>query len=327
MSGIVDAMRNESDRLRVVLVASPGVPLFELAIPAEVFGADRRDLTPRWYDFELVATAPRTDIGHGLQVPAGRGLEALAEADTIVVPACADVHGQAPSGLIGALRHAACRGARLASICSGAFVLAQAGLLDDRRATTHWMHAEELAARYPRVRVDPKVLYVHDQVWTSAGSAAGLDMCLEIVRQDHGAAVANEIARRVVTPPHRHGGQAQYVHAPAHVRTPDPDIEAWARQNLATTSVTDLARQAGVSARTLHRQFLARTGRSPQEWLQGERVRAAAELLETTGLTTAAIARRVGLGTPTNLRARFASSYGVSPAEYRRTFTTLRTPA
>jgi AraC family transcriptional regulator, transcriptional activator FtrA len=308
-------------------VASPGVPLFELAIPAEVFGTDRRDLTPHWYHFELVTCGPDTDIGHGLQVPAGRGPEALAEADTIVVPACADVHDQAPADLIEALRDAASRGARLASICSGAFVLAQAGLLDGRRATTHWMHAEELAARYPRVRVDPKVLYVHDQVWTSAGSAAGLDMCLEIVRHDHGAAVANEVARRLVTPPHRHGGQAQYVRVPARSGAPDQDIEAWARQNLATTSVTDLARQAGVSARTLHRQFLARTGRSPQEWLQGERVRAAAELLETTSLTTDVIASRVGLGSATNLRARFATSYGIPPAEYRRTFTTSRRPA
>lgn len=320
-------MRNESDRHRVVLVASPGVPLFELAIPAEVFGTDRRDLTPRWYDFELVATAPDTDIGHGLQVPAGRGLDALAEADTIVVPACADVHDHAPPELIEALRDAASGGARLASICSGAFVLAEAGLLDDRRATTHWMHAEQLAARYPRVRVDPTVLYVHDLVWTSAGSAAGLDMCLEIVRHDHGAAVANEIARRVVTPPHRRGGQAQYVPVPHRADPPDQDIEAWARENLATTSVTELAGQAGVSARTLHRQFLARTGRSPQEWLQGERVRAAAELLEATSLTTDVIARRVGLGSAANLRARFTSSYGIPPAEYRRTFTTLRTSA
>lgn len=321
MSGTLDNMRNTSDRHRVVLVASPGVPLFELGIAAEVFGRDRRELTADWYEFELVTTGEGAAIGHGLQVPPGRGMTALAEADTIVVPACANVHDDVPLDLVEALRGAADRGARLASICSGAFVLAEAGLLDGRRATTHWMHAEELARRYPLVQVDPRVLYVHDGVWTSAGSAAGLDMCLELVRQDHGATVANELARRVVTPPHRHGGQAQYV----RVTPPEgqqPDTQAWARENLGRATVTDLAGVAGVSVRTLHRQFRARTGQSPQEWLLDERARAAAELLESTDLTIEAIARRVGLGTATNLRARFTSRYGVPPAQYRRTFNT-----
>lgn len=332
MSGILATMCNESvsrsaDRHRVAVVASPGVPLFELAIPIEVFGTDRRDLTPDWYDFELVATDPGTKVGHGFGVPAGRGLAALAQADTVIVPACAEVHDSTPAELVDALRVAADRGARVASICSGAFVLAEAGLLDGRRATTHWMHADELARRHPRVHVDPAVLYVHDEVWTSAGSAAGLDMCLELVRRDHGAAVANEIARRVVTPPHRNGGQAQYVRPQVPPRAPEQDLLAWARTHLDTATVAGMARRAGVSTRTLHRQLLARTGRSPQEWLQAERLRVAAELLETSDLTTDVIARRVGLGTATNLRARFTATYGVPPAEYRRTFTTLGRPA
>lgn len=158
-------------------------------------------------------------------------------------------------------------------------------------------------------------------VWTSAGSAAGLDMCLELVRRDLGAAVANEVARRVVTPPHRHGGQAQYVRVVAPARPHALDVEAWARQHLDTATIGELARVAGVSVRTLYRRFRARTGRSPQDWLLDERVNAAADLLESTDMTTEAVARRVGLGTASNLRARFTDRYGVPPSEYRRTFT------
>ena len=322
------SMRNESDsgpRHRVVLVASSAVPLFELAIPAEVFGVDRREIAPDWYDFTLVAAdGPSTAVAHGFTVPEGHGLAALRDADTVIVPACASVHTGASPALLDALRQAHARGARIAAICSGAFVLAEAGLLDGRRATTHWMHARELAERYPAVAVDPAVLYVHDDVWTSAGSAAGLDMCLHLVRCDFGAAVANEVARRMVVPPHRDGGQAQYIRLvrPARSR-PDTDLQAvqsWARRRLADVSVAGMAVRAGLSTRTLNRRFTESTGQPPQVWLQRVRLDAAAELLETTDASIDSIARWVGLGTASNLRERFTTAFGVPPSAYRRTF-------
>jgi AraC family transcriptional regulator, transcriptional activator FtrA len=287
-----------------------------------VFGTDRRDLTPDWYEFAIVGVeGPDTRIEHGMTVPSGAGLDGLADADTVVVPACAQIHGRAPAALLAALRAAHARGARIAAICSGSFVLAEAGLLDGRRATTHWMYTDELARRHPTVEVDPAVLYVHDDVWTSAGSAAGLDMCLELVRRDLGAAIANEVARRTVTPPHRDGGQAQYVRAvPDPTGTPRPDVLEWARRNLAEATVSAMAGHAGVSARTLNRQFRGLTGQSPQTWLQRLRLDTAAELLESTDLTVQAIAHRVGLGTAANLRMRFSDTYGVPPTRYRRTF-------
>jgi AraC family transcriptional regulator, transcriptional activator FtrA len=326
-SGILDAVRNKSDtgrrphRHRVVLVATPGVPVFELATAFEVFGEDRRDLTPEWYRFEVVTPGDPTTIEGGLVVPPGRGLAALRAADTVVVPACASVHESAPPALLEALRGAHARGARIVSLCSGAFVLAEAGLLDGHRVTTHWMHAEELARRYPRVEVDADVLYVGDgQVWTSAGSAAALDLCLELVRNDLGRAIANEVARRVVMPPHREGGQAQYVrHAPDRATEPVA-VTHWARSHLRTATVERMARQAGLSTRTLVRRFHEATGLAPQAWLLRERLGAAQELLESTDLTVESIAERVGLGTATNLRARFRAELGIGPQAYRRAF-------
>lgn len=311
-------------RHRVVLVASPGVPVFEFAIAAEVFGIDRTVLTPDWYEFAIAGVdQPATSIAYGITIPAGQGLAALRTADTVIVPACSDVRTHAPAALLAELRAAHARGARIAGICSGTFVLAEAGLLEGRAATTHWMHADELASRYPTVTVDPTVLYVHDDIWTSAGSSAGLDMCLELVRQDYGAAVANEVARRIVTPPHRAGGQAQYIRSitPAGAQ-PRRDVQEWARRYLAQVTVASLAEYAQVSQRTLNRQFREQTGLSPQAWLQRARLEAAAGLLETSDLTVDAIARRVGLGTSTNLRAHFANAYGVTPARYRQTFST-----
>lgn len=298
------------------------MPVFEFAIAAEVFGIDRSDLTPDWYEFTVAGVdEPATAIAHGITVPAGNGLTALRSADTVIIPACADVRAHAPAALLAELRAAHNRGARIAGICSGTFVLAEAGLLDHRRATTHWMHATELASRYPYIAVDPAVLYVHDGVWTSAGSSAGLDMCLELVRQDHGASIANEVARRIVAPPHRAGGQAQYIRSIAPVGGQSQrNAHDWARRNLADATVAALADYAQVSQRTLHRQFREQTGLSPQAWLQRTRLEAAAELLESSQLTIEAIARRVGLGTAANMRAHFASTYGVAPARYRQTF-------
>ncbi len=324
VGGKLDYMRKKSDKPSVVLVASPGVPVFEMSTACEVFGNDRRDITPNWYDFELVGTDPVTTIGFGLTLPAGRGLDALGDADTIVIPACADIHDSPPRALVDALVVAHARGARIASLCSGAFVLAEAGLLDGRRAATHWMHADELARRYPAVDVDAGVLYVHDDVWTSAGSAAALDLCLELVRCDFGTSIANEVARRIVIPPHRDGGQAQYV-SPGRTDTrrragDASDIEHWARSNLATVSVAGLANHAAVSTRTLNRRFRDHTGMSPQEWLHHERLRAAQELLEDSDLTIEVTAARVGLGTAANLRFHFADELGISPTAYRRAF-------
>lgn len=316
-----DATSGERRRHKVVLVASPGIPLFELSIPAEVFGIDRRDVTPHWYDFELVSTDEAgTTVAHGLTVPYSGGLSRLRTADTVIVPACADVQGCAPAALVEELRRAHARGARIAATCTGSFVLAEAGLLDGRRAATHWMHADVLAARHPEVQVDADVLYVHDDVWTSAGSAAGLDMCLELVRQDHGSAVANELARRIVVPPHRDGGQAQFIRPSTRRAPARPDVQEWARRHLAVATVLTMADQAAVSPRTLNRQFRSQTGQSPQAWLQGLRLDTAAELLETTELSVEAIAGQVGLGTATNLRAQFVSVYGVPPTAYRNAF-------
>lgn len=323
------SMRKKSATHRVIVVATPRAPVFELGVACEVFGIDRSDLTPAWYDFELVGTETQTMLAHGLTVPEGRGLPSLAEADTIVVPACASIHDDPPAGLAEAIATAHQRGARIASICSGAFVLAASGILDGRQAATHWMHADELARRYPRVRVNSSALYLHDdRIWTSAGSAAGLDLCLELVRQDFGAAITNEVARRVVTPPHRAGDQAQYIR-----RTPTNDpaniarLHQWARENLTDVSVATLAARAGVSERTLNRLFCASTQMTPQGWLQRERLTAAQELLETTNLTLEVIARRVGLGTPANLRAHFTTTFGVSPRTYRDTFGITKEPA
>lgn len=323
MSGRIDAVRKQSDRSRhhVVLVASPRIPLFELAIPAEVFGIERRDVTPDWYDFSLVSTeAPGTTIAHGLTVPSAGGLARLRTADTVIVPACADVEGSAPEALLTELRLAHARGARIAATCTGSFVLAEAGLLHGRRAATHWMHADRLVARFPTVRVDAGVLYVHDGVWTSAGSAAGLDMCLELVRRDHGSAVANELARRIVVPPHRHGGQAQFIRPRTRRPGPRRDVQEWARTHLTEATVAGMAAYAAMSPRTLHRHFHGETGQSPQAWLQSLRLDSAAELLESTDLGVETIARRVGLGTATNLRSHFTAAYGVPPTAYRRTF-------
>lgn len=309
------------------MVATPEVPVFELAIPCEVFGIDRDELTSAWYTFELVATCPEVATSHGLGVPPGRGLTALADADTIIVPACGSIHRDAPAALLTALRSAYARGARIASLCSGAFVLAQAGLLDGRRATTHWMHAAELAARYPRIQVDPSVLYLNEGVWTSAGSAAALDMCLELVRVDHGAAIANEVARRIVIPPHRSGGQAQYIRPrPVPIGPALGDTLGWARRNLDTVTVTAIAARAGTSSRTLHRMMRRLTGGSPREWLMRERLRSAQELLESTNLTTDAIAMRTGLGSAANMRGHFSRTLGLSPTQYRDTFATTRRP-
>jgi AraC family transcriptional activator FtrA len=309
---------------RVALALTSGMPIFEASVPCEVFGIDRPDLASPWYRFSVVGLGDGpVRIGPGFYLPAADHSHALAHADTLVVPACTDVHDGPPAQLVDAVRAAHQRGARLVSICSGAFILAAAGVLDGRRATTHWMHAAELARRYPAIRVDPNVLYVDEgDVITSAGTAASIDACLHVVRVDHGAAVAAELARRLVTPPHRQGGQAQYVRSTANT---DDDWLAplldWTNARLdAPLTIADLAAEAGVSVRTLERRFTLALGNPPLHWLLLQRVRRAQEMLETTNTPVEAVATACGFGTATNMRAHFKKHAGVPPATYRRTF-------
>jgi len=246
--------------------------------------------------------------------------------DTLVVaggtgtgPAVAD------ADLVAWVRDAAARSRRVTSVCSGAFILAAAGLLDGRRATTHWMYAEELARRYPSVDVDPRVLYVDDgDIMTSAGTAAGIDLCLHVVRLDHGAEVANAVARRMVVPPHRDGGQAQFVEAPVPACAGDDPLAAtleWMTEHLDhPVSVEDLAGRAHMSPRNFARRFRAATGTTPHQWLLAQRVLLASRLLETTDEPVEAVAARCGMGTAANLRVHFQRAVGTSPLAYRRTF-------
>ncbi|NDZ77850.1 helix-turn-helix domain-containing protein [Streptomyces sp. SID10853] len=317
-------MRTDPAAHRVAIAVTDQAPLFELAVACEVFGIDRPDLADPWYDLRVCAADPGTTVAHGFVAHGAAGLDELVRADTVVVPACANVHRGPQPELVDAVRAAHTAGARIAAICSGAFVLAAAGLLDGRRATTHWMHAGELARRHPDVRLDPKVLYVEDGgVYTSAGTAAGIDLCLELVRTDHGAAVANALARRLVTPPHRTGGQAQYVELPAVARddTALGPLLEWARARLdRPITLTDLARRAGLSRRTLARRFDEAMGVPPMRWLQQERIRRAQHLLETSTLPVEQVSAASGLGSAANLRRHFVRCVGLAPQAYRLAF-------
>jgi transcriptional regulator GlxA family with amidase domain len=292
-----------------------------------VFGVDRSDLVDPWYEMRLCAGQPGVlHTAAGLRVETAYGLDDVARADTVIVPACArPVQLAPPEPLLAALRKAHQRGARLASICSGVYLLAAAGLLDGRQATTHWLYATEFARRWPTVKVDPDVLYVDDgDILTSAGTGAGIDLCLHLVELDHGTAVANAVARRMVVPPHRQGGQAQYVQ-PLPTRTTDGDglgpVLDWARQHLDhPLTVADLARRAQLGQRTFVRRFAATTGTSPLRWLIAERVRLAQELLETTDEPIERIARQTGFGTAANLRQHFGRATSISPQTYRQVF-------
>ncbi len=312
-------------RHTVATVVTHGTAPFELSVTCEVFGIDRSELGVPWYRFLVVAADEppiRTKSGFTIDTP--HRLDALEEADTIVVPVV-EPPPELSDELYDALRTAHARGARLMSVCSGAFVLAAAGLLDGRRATTHWMYTDELAAMYPEVKVDPDVLYVDEgDVLTSAGTAAGIDLCLHVVRQDFGAEIANAVARRMVVPPHRDGGQAQFVHDPV----PDgPGIDlfgdtlAFMQEHLdEPLSVDDLAARAAMSPRTFARRFRASTGTTPHKWLVRQRVLLAQRLLETTDMPIDRVAERCGFGSAAGLREHFARQVRTSPLSYRRTF-------
>jgi transcriptional regulator GlxA family with amidase domain len=308
---------------RVAILALDAVVSLDMAIPAQVFGS----YPELPYRATLCAPTPgpvRTTAG--FEVVASAGLGAVARADTVIVPGFAPHHPPPPDAVLRALRSAADRGKRVVSICTGAFALAAAGLLDGRRAATHWREAEELAARYPAIDVDPDVLYVDEgPVLTSAGISAGMDLCLHIVRRDHGAELANAIARRVVVPPHRAGGQAQYVErpvAPPHSGSLEA-TRAWALERLdEDLTIGTMARHACVSERTFARRFVAETGSTPLQWLLHQRVLLARELLETTTATVDEIARRCGFGSTASLRTHFRRHVATTPTTYRNAFLT-----
>jgi AraC family transcriptional regulator, transcriptional activator FtrA len=315
-------VRTISDMRTVALAATDGMLHFELSIAYEVFGSDPSGIAGPWYDVAVCGPGA-VRVGRFRLEPDG-GLDQLVRADTVIVPGWADVDVEPPADLVDAVRAAHESGARVASLCTGAFVLAAAGLLDGRRATTHWAHTEELAARYPQVEVTPDVLYVDNgSVLTSAGKAAAMDLCLHLVRLDHGSAIANTVARRLVAPPHRAGGQAQYATAsqPAHDDHLLAELFPWAIERLDhSLTVEDLARRANMSSRNLGRHFRSVTGTTPLQWLLIQRIRRAQELLETTGNSVEAIAAATGMGTATTLRRHFNRTIGVPPDAYRRTF-------
>ena len=309
---------------RVALVMHASSMLYEAAIASEIFGVDRSDLSPHgeWYDL-VVCTADGLAHPWLPDLPTASYAE-IALVDSVVVPSSDDPDAEPDPGLVEALRVAHARGVRVASLCTGAFVLAAAGLLDGRVATTHWMHADDLARRYPRVDVRPDVLYVDDgDVLTSAGKTAALDLCIHLVRRDLGAAAAAGLARRLVVPAHRSGGQAQFISPPAEPLNPDglaPTLE-WARARLdQPLTVTDLARHAGLSTRQLARRMNAELRTGPLDWLHLQRVARAQELLEGTDLPVEQVAARCGMGTAATLRRHFHRTVGVSPAAYRSTF-------
>jgi AraC family transcriptional regulator, transcriptional activator FtrA len=317
--------KNPAKRHAVALLVDDGFSPLEYGVACEVFGFDRSELGVPWYRFLVCGSHPGPIAAQvPFQVIAPHGLEGLRAADTVIVPPV-DRDEPISDSVLEAIQRAHRRGARIISLCTGAFILAEAGLLDGRMATTHWRHTEELVRRYPAVKVDRDVLYVDEgDVLTSAGSAASMDLCLYVVRRDFGAEIANAVARRCVVAPHRDGGQAQFVDEPVTGVTPgDPftDTLTWVQGHLdEPVSVEDLARRAAMSPRSFARRFRAATGTTPHRWLIRQRVLLAQRLLETTDLPVEDVAGRCGMGTAANLRLHFSAIVLASPAAYRRTF-------
>jgi AraC family transcriptional activator FtrA len=309
----------------VVTVAYDQLCTFEFGCVVELFALQRPELEVPWYEF-AVCSAERGQLraAGGVTVSAPHSLRILQRADTIVIPGWRDADEAPPVALVNAIRAAYDRGARVCSICSGVFVLAAAGILDGKTVTTHWRYAERLQQRYPNLRVDSNALYVDQgQIMTSAGSAAGLDMLVHLVRRDHGPKVANMVAQRLVIPPHRDGDQAQFV--PRPVASEDEGRLArlldWVRQHLdATHSVASLSKRASMSPRTLLRHFRNVTGLAPGEWLLRERVALARDMLESGRVPIGRVADRAGFGSAESFRRHFRLHVGASPAAYRQRF-------
>ncbi len=316
----------KSSRHLVATVMIDEVSGLEPAIAAELFAADwGADFGVTWYEHTFCTERPgRLRVSGGMDVFVDDDLSVLRSANTIIIPGWGRRHPPT-AAVTGELRAAHDRGARIVSFCTGAFALAAAGLLDGRRATTHWGHAEEFAQRFPEVEFDPAVLYVHDdRILTAAGSASCIDLGLYIIRQDYGADIANLVARELVVPPHRDGGQAQYITTPVAV-CPDEDplseTLAWALEHLDQPLTLDvLAARSMMSSRTFSRRFAAATGTTPHKWVVHQRVSAAQRLLETTTLSIEVIAERCGFGSAASLRAQFQQTVRSSPQAYRRTF-------
>lgn len=309
---------------RVALVLHESPMLYEIAIAAEVLGVDRSELSPTgtWYDLVVCTRDGRPHPW--LPTLPTTSYDGIAAADLVVVPSYEDLEAEPDPALVAALRSAHAAGARVAALCTGAFVLAAAGLLDGRTATTHWMHADDLARRFPQVDVRADVLYVDEgDVLTSAGKTAALDLCLHLVRRDLGATAATGLARRLVVPAHRRGGQAQFIAAPAEPRNPDglgPTLD-WARAHLdRPLAVSDLARVAGLSTRQLGRRMHAELQTGPLDWLHQQRITRARELLERTDASVEQVAASCGLGTAATLRRHFHRATGVTPTAYRSAF-------
>lgn len=321
----------QRDPLEVAVLAYDGLCTFEFGIAVEIFGLPRPEFEFPWYRHRIVAAdpGPLRAMG-GIQVLADDGLEALESAGTIIVPGWRDRAEPPSAELVGALQRAHGQGARLLSICSGVFVLAATGLLDGRRATTHWRYAEELGRRFPAIEVDPQVLYVDSgQLITSAGSAAGIDACLHLVARDFGAQIANTVARRLVMSPQRGGGQVQFIPAPV-ASAPRHDLSGlldWARLRLdEPLSVAQLAGRVAMSERTFLRRFSDATGMTPKAWLQHERMTRARELLESSAESVERIAERCGFRTVESFRNAFRSSAGLAPSLYRERFGAAHLP-
>ncbi|MFG2535948.1 helix-turn-helix domain-containing protein [Streptomyces sp. NPDC048511] len=310
---------------RVVVIVDENSNPFELGCATEIFGLRRPEIGRDLYDFALCSSEPRTLMRDGFFTLTGvAGLEAADAADTLIVPNRPDIEMPRRSAVLDAVRRAHARGARLVGFCSGAFTLAEAGVLDGRRATAHWQWADAFRARFPSVRLEEDVLFVDDgDILTAAGSAAALDLGLHVVRRDHGAEVANSVSRRLVFAAHRDGGQRQFVERPM------PDLPgeslapvlAWAQERLdSPLTVSALATRAAVSPATLHRRFRAQLGTTPLAWLTGERLALACRLIERGESRFEVVARRSGLGTAANLRTLMRRGTGITPSAYRRRF-------
>ncbi len=325
--------KNRAMTHAVTLLALPGVVGFDLTTPPQVFGSARTDDGDPLYTVTTcgVGGRPVRPSRGGFAIAPDHDLTALATADTVLVPGVNDhpalTDGTLDPAAAEALHAAHARGARIISTCTGASVLAAAGLLDNRPAASHWYYAPRLRRLYPRVAWDPDVLFVDDgAVLTSAGVAAGIDLCLHIIRTDHGSEVANRAARRCVVPSWREGGQAQYIERPVPLTndTSTDTTRAWARNRLADpVTLEEMAAHARMSVRTFTRRFREETGQSPLKWLLQQRVDHARELLESTDLAVDLVARRAGLGSAAALRQHFHSTLGVAPSTYRRAFRTV----
>ncbi|MBO9419702.1 transcriptional regulator FtrA [Labrenzia sp. R4_2] len=312
---------------RVVALAYDGLCLFEFGICCEVFGLKRPEMGEDWYRFEVASLDRGQPLkaSNGVRVEVDGGLDLLESAGTILIPGWSGINDPVPEVLRDALHMAHAKGARLLSICSGVFVLAATGLLKDKRVTTHWRYAEALSARYPDLVIVPNVLYTDNgQILTSAGSAAGIDLCLHLIRRDFGPSAANSVARRLVVPPHREGGQAQFVdtsvQVPNEANRLGPLFD-YLRAHLSENhTIKSLAGKSGMSERTFLRRFESATGTTPARWITGLRLQKAKDLLEESDLSIDRIADQTGFGTAATMRHHFREMLGTSPTHHRRLF-------